>query len=138
MTRPHSRRNRARPSPPSRFPRPWPDPPVEAPRAAAGPPGSRSADPAAARWRIALTAEARRGLHRLPGRVAAAIDAFLTGPLAADPAAVSVPLRNELAAYRSARRGDYRVLVRLDERARTVLAVRVGHRADAYRPKRNQ
>ncbi|GAA5169367.1 type II toxin-antitoxin system mRNA interferase RelE [Pseudonocardia eucalypti] len=108
---------------------------------AAGAPGSRSAGPAApgaTRWRIALTAEARRGLHRLPGRVAAAIDAFLTGPLAADPAAVSVPLRNELTAYRSARRGDYRVLVRLDERARTVLAVRVSHRADAYRPKRNQ
>ncbi|WP_368886500.1 type II toxin-antitoxin system RelE/ParE family toxin [Escherichia coli] len=35
---------------------------------------------------------------------------------------------------RSARRGDYRVLVEIDDEARTVLVVRIAHRADAHRP----
>lgn len=84
-------------------------------------------------WRIEVRARARRSLHRLPGKVAAAIVEFLTGPLADNPARLSKPVAGELAGYRSARRGDYRVIIRLDEDAHTVLVVHVDHRADVYR-----
>lgn len=85
-------------------------------------------------YRIEFHSEARRGLHRLPAKVYAAIVEFITGPLADNPAQLSKPLTEELAAYRSARRGDYRVLIRIDEPAHAVLVVRIDHRADVYRP----
>jgi len=82
---------------------------------------------------IEISSEARRGLHRLPAKVYTAVVEFVTGPLARQPARLSKPLHNELAEYRSARRGDYRVLIRIDEDARAVLVVRIDHRADVYR-----
>ena len=85
-------------------------------------------------WRIQVDSAARRRLHRLPAKVAAAVIAFITGPLAENPDRLSKPLRDELADYRSARRGDYRILIRIDSDARTVLVVRIDHRADVYRP----
>jgi mRNA interferase RelE/StbE len=48
---------------------------------------------------------------------------------------LSKPLTNELAAYRAARRGDYRVLIRIDEDAHAILVVHIDHRADVYRPR---
>ena len=86
-------------------------------------------------YRIEVTSEARRGLHRLPGKITAAIVEFITGPLADNPTRLSKPLTDELAAYRSARRGDYRVLIRIDEANHTVLVARIDHRADVYRPR---
>lgn len=86
-------------------------------------------------YRIEVSGEARRGLHRLPAKVAAAIIEFITGALADNPARLSKPLTNELDGYRSARRGDYRILIRIDESAHVVLVVRVDHRADIYRPR---
>lgn len=89
----------------------------------------------AAPYSVELAGEARRGLHRLPAKVAAAIIEFVTGPLADTPARLSKPLTNELAGYRAARRGDYRVLIRIDEPAHAVLVVHIDHRADVYRPR---
>jgi mRNA interferase RelE/StbE len=86
-------------------------------------------------YRVQLAREARRDLHRLPGKVAAAIIELITGPLATNPARLSKPLTNELSGYRSARRGDYRVLIRIDEPTQVVLVVRVDHRAGIYRPR---
>lgn len=86
-------------------------------------------------YRIEVHSKARRGLHRLPANVHAAIVEFITGPLTDNPAQLSQPLTEELAAYRSARRGDYRVLIRIDETAHAVLVVRIDHRADVYRPR---
>jgi mRNA-degrading endonuclease RelE of RelBE toxin-antitoxin system len=43
-------------------------------------------------------------------------------------------LTRDLAGLRSARRGDYRVLLDIDEDRRRILVVRVVHRSDAYRP----
>jgi mRNA interferase RelE/StbE len=86
-------------------------------------------------YRVDLAGEARRGLHRLPAKVASAIIEFITGPLADNPARLSKPLTNELAAYRAARRGDYRVLIRIDEDAHAILVVHIDHRADVYRPR---
>lgn len=85
-------------------------------------------------YRLAVAGEARRGLRRLPEKVAAAIVEFVSFALADNPHRVSKPLTGDLAAYRSARRGDYRVIIRIDEPQHTVLVVRVDHRAHAYRP----
>ena len=72
-------------------------------------------------------------MHRLPTKVAVAIIEFITGPVAENLVRVSKPLTNELRTYGSAHRGDYRVLIRIDESTQVVLVVRVGHRADVYR-----
>jgi len=77
--------------------------------------------------------EAGRGLHRLPTKVAVAIIEFITGPVAENLVRVSKPLTNELRTYGSAHRGDYRVLIRIDESTQVVLVVRIDHRANAYR-----
>lgn len=84
---------------------------------------------------VELSAEARRSLRRLPAKVAPAIVEFITGPMADNPARLSKPLTGELSDYRTARRGDYRVLIRIDPKAHTILVVRIDHRADVYRPR---
>lgn len=84
---------------------------------------------------IEVSSEALRGLDRLPGKVASAIVEFITAVLAENPQRLSKPLRGDLEQYRSARRGDYRVLIRIDEESRRVLVVRVDHRAHLYRPR---
>jgi mRNA interferase RelE/StbE len=78
---------------------------------------------------------ARRDLRRLSGKVAAAIVEFITGPLADNPQRLSKPLRGELDGYHSARRGDYRVVFRIDEDEHTVIIVGIRHRAHIYRPR---
>jgi len=84
--------------------------------------------------RVEVSSAARRQLQRLPGRVAIAIVEFITIDLPLNPSRMSKPLTGELAGLRSARRGDYRVLLRIDEDERVVTVVRVAHRAHAYRP----
>lgn len=83
-------------------------------------------------WRLQLAASAERGLARLPERAAAAIVEFMVGPLEA-PERVGKPLQRELADYRSARRGPYRIVYRLDTDADVIRVVRIQHRADVYR-----
>lgn len=84
-------------------------------------------------WRIEISSRAQRDLRRLPNKIATAVIEFVTGASADSPARLSKPLHNEFAGYRSARRGDYRVLVRIDEAAGAVLVVRIDHRSHAYR-----
>jgi mRNA interferase RelE/StbE len=55
------------------------------------------------------------------------------GSLAEDPRRRGKPLQRELAGRWSARRGDYRILYRLDEDAKTMYVLRVASRGDAYR-----
>lgn len=88
-------------------------------------------------YKLSLAPAARRTLTEgppigLPMAVAAAVGEFITGPLLARPYVVGKPLTNDLAAYHSARRGAYRVVYRIDEKARTVHVVRIDHRADVY------
>lgn len=71
---------------------------------------------------------------RLPEPVAAAVIEFLTGALIENPQRVGKPLRGDLAAIQSARRGTYRVLYRVNEDRHEVVVLRVEHRIDAYRP----
>jgi mRNA-degrading endonuclease RelE of RelBE toxin-antitoxin system len=76
---------------------------------------------------------ARAIAEDLPEAVSAAVIAFITGPLVERPHQVGRDLRNELSGVHSARRGTYRVLCRIDDRAREVTVLRIEHRGAAYR-----
>jgi mRNA interferase RelE/StbE len=83
--------------------------------------------------RVEVAGAARRDIRELPSKVAAAVTEFITGPLAENPHRLSKPLRREPEAYRSARRGDYRVLLRIDDDNHVIVIVAVEHRAHIYR-----
>jgi mRNA-degrading endonuclease RelE of RelBE toxin-antitoxin system len=87
------------------------------------------------RYAIAWTSPARRALVRLPEKVASAVVEFLYGSLAANPFRVGKPLKLGLEGLHSARRGDYRVIYRIDENGHRVDVVAVEHRSDIYRPR---
>jgi len=86
-------------------------------------------------YHVDVAGSARRDLRRLSGKIAVAIIEFITGPLAENPQRLSKALRGELAAYRSARRGDYRVLFRVDDDKHPIVIVAINHRAHIYRPR---
>lgn len=85
-------------------------------------------------WQVTATSRFDRDLARLPARVATAVVEFVTAVLPENPTRMSKPLIGDLEGFRSARRGDYRVLFRLDEQSRCVILHRVAHRAHVYRP----
>jgi mRNA-degrading endonuclease RelE of RelBE toxin-antitoxin system len=85
-------------------------------------------------FEVEVTSAARRQLGRLPAKVATAVVEFLTVVLPEDPLRLSKPLTGELTGLRSARRGDYRVLIQVDVADRQILVVRIAHRSDVYRP----
>ena len=84
---------------------------------------------------IAWTAPARRALARLPEKVATAAVEFLYGSLAASPHRVGKPLELGIDGLHSARRGDYRVIYRIDDQHRRVNVMAIEHRSDIYRPR---
>jgi len=85
---------------------------------------------------IAWTTASRRALTRLPEKVATAVVEFLYGSLAASPHRVGKPLKLGLEGLYSARRGDYRVIYRVDDEQRLVTVIAIEHRSDIYRPRR--
>jgi mRNA interferase RelE/StbE len=87
-------------------------------------------------YAIAWTARARRALGRLPEKVATAVVEFLHGSVAASPHRVGKPLKLGLEGMHSARRGDYRVIYRIDDHRRQVDVVAIEHRSDIYRPRK--
>ncbi len=84
---------------------------------------------------IAWTTASRRALTRLPEKVAIAVVEFLYSSLAASPHRVGKPLKLGLEGLHSARRGDYRVIYRIDDERRLVTVVAIEHRSDIYRPR---
>ncbi len=84
-------------------------------------------------FEVGWTLAARRSLARLPEKLATAVVEFVYGSLAANPPRVGKPLRLDLEGLHSARRGDYRVIYRIDTDRRRVDVIAVEHRADAYR-----
>jgi len=87
------------------------------------------------RYELVVTAPAARAVQEtLPEAVAFAVIDFMTGPLLDNPKQVGAPLRDELEGIWSARRGTYRILYRIDDEAREVIVLRIGHRRDIYRP----
>jgi len=83
---------------------------------------------------IAWATPARRALGRLPEKVATAAVEFAYGSLAANPHRVGKPLRLGLSGLHSARRGDYRVIYRIDDDIRQITVLAIEHRSDIYRP----
>jgi len=65
--------------------------------------------------------------------VAAAAYKFITGPLLEEPHRVGKRLLPPLDDRFSARRGTYRVIYRIDDEARVITVVDIGHRSDVYR-----
>jgi len=82
-------------------------------------------------YRVVVARRAARDLRRLRHDERAAIMAALER-LAAMPRA-GKPLVGELAGIWSLRRGDYRVLYRVDDASKIVEVARVAHRRDVYR-----
>ncbi len=69
----------------------------------------------------------------LPEPVAWAVIELITGPLLESPQRVGRELRDELTGIWSARRGDFRVLYRIDDARHEVHVLRIDHRRDVYR-----
>ena len=87
-----------------------------------------------ARYELRITPTARRQLaENLPEAIAFAAYEFIIGPLLENPLRVGKNLSPPLADRRSARRGTYRVIYRVDESRRLVTVLAVVRRADAYR-----
>ena len=86
-------------------------------------------------YTVNYTPQARRALHeRLPEPVAAACARFIGSALANNPHRVGKALRAPLEGLYAARRGEFRVIYRIDETQVLVLVVTIEHRRDVYRP----
>ena len=76
----------------------------------------------------------RRALSESPPEaVAAAADEFITGPPLLDPHRIGTRLLPAMDGRVSARRGIYRVIYRIDGKARLVTVADVAHHRDVYR-----
>ena len=84
---------------------------------------------------VAWTAPAGRLPSRLPEKVASAVVEFCYGSLAANPQRVGKPLKLGLEGLHSARRGDYRVIYRINDQSQRIDIVAIESRADVYRPR---
>ncbi len=86
------------------------------------------------RYRLVIAPTARRQLaEALPENVALAVHEFIVGALLDNPQRVGKQLNPPMADRHSARRGTYRVIYRINERAGTVTVLAVAPRSDAYR-----
>lgn len=86
------------------------------------------------RQALGLPAGALHSLGSVPPRVAEPLVAFIFGSLADDPRRRGKPLKRELDGRWASRRGDYRILFRLDEATKTMCVLKIGRRSDVYRP----
>ena len=84
-------------------------------------------------YTIEWASPALRSMQRLPDKLAVAVVEFVPGGLADNPARVGWPGRWELEGLRSARRGDYGVVYRIDDSRRVVVLEAIAHRTDVYR-----
>jgi mRNA interferase RelE/StbE len=85
-------------------------------------------------YEVVFTRTARRALEaNLPETVAVAAFEFIMGDLRENPRRVGKPLREPLAPMYSARRGEYRIIYRIEERRLVIEVVTIIHRRDAYR-----
>jgi mRNA interferase RelE/StbE len=85
-------------------------------------------------YELRTTPTVRRALEEtLPEAVATAAYEFITGPLLKDPYRIGKRLLPPMDDRFSARRGTYRVIYRIDDKARVVTVVDLAHRRDVYR-----
>ncbi|HEX8094065.1 type II toxin-antitoxin system RelE family toxin [Jatrophihabitans sp.] len=85
-------------------------------------------------YRTVLTSAALRSVQAVPPRIAEPLLAFVFGSLAEEPRRRGKPLQGELAGRWSARRGDYRIVYRLDDDTKTMYVLKIARRVDVYRP----
>ena len=85
-------------------------------------------------YQAILTASALRSLQAVPPRISEPLVEFIFGGLAADPRRRGKPLQRELEGRWTARRGDYRIVYRLDDDTKTMYVLKIGHRSQVYRP----
>jgi mRNA-degrading endonuclease RelE of RelBE toxin-antitoxin system len=83
-------------------------------------------------YEIAWTPAALRNFDELPEKVAFAILEFATGTLTQDPLRVGKTLNAPFDGMRSARRGQYRIIYRVDSKSKKVFIHGVKHRNIAY------
>ncbi len=84
-------------------------------------------------FEVRATPEALRHLHQLPPKVRDAALVALRGPISERPHQLGKPLVGDLAGLFSARRGDYRIIYEIDDRAKVVVVHRIQHRRTVYR-----
>ena len=88
-----------------------------------------------AAYAIAWTAPTAARWPGCPEKVATAVVEFLYGSLADNPRKVGKPLKLGLEGLHSARRGDYRLIYRIDDNRRAINVVAIEHRSNVYRPR---
>ena len=86
---------------------------------------------------VAWTPTSRRTLARLPEKIATAAVEFIYGSLTENPHRGGKPLKLGLAGLHSARRGEYRVIYRIDDHLHAVTIMAIEHRSDVYRPRQH-
>ncbi|MEO7262078.1 MAG: type II toxin-antitoxin system RelE/ParE family toxin [Jatrophihabitantaceae bacterium] len=69
----------------------------------------------------------------MPPRIAEPLVGFIFGGLASGPRRRGKPLQRELEGRWAARRGDYRIVYRLDENTKTMYILKIGHRSQICR-----
>ena len=85
-------------------------------------------------YRVVLSSSARRALtDDLPEAVAIACFEFIRGPLAENPHRVGKALSGRLTGRHSARRGEFRIVYRIDDGRILVDVIAIQHRRDVYR-----
>lgn len=84
-------------------------------------------------YSVEWTPSAKRDLTRLPEKVATAVVEFIYGGLAENPHRVGRELHLELTGLHAARRGDFRVIYRIDGDRGSLAITAIDHRADVYR-----
>jgi len=85
------------------------------------------------RYGVRISARAERDVLRLPEKIGAACLEFIFGPLAENPQRLGGALRGQLTGLRSARRGSYRVIYRIDDDHTRIEVIDIDHRRDVYR-----
>ncbi len=84
-------------------------------------------------YTVVMASLGLRNLAQIPPRYAAAVLEFIYAVLSENPGRVGKPLKRELEGLHGARRGDYRVLYEIRDDDKSVLVVRIDHRAQVYR-----
>jgi mRNA interferase RelE/StbE len=84
-------------------------------------------------YHVEWASAALRAIDRLPEKVATAVIEFIYTSLTTSPRRVGRPLRFELDGLYSVRRGDYRIVYRIDDERATIVTDTIAHRSDVYR-----
>ncbi|HEV2953190.1 MAG TPA: type II toxin-antitoxin system RelE/ParE family toxin [Candidatus Dormibacteraeota bacterium] len=89
----------------------------------------------AGQWSVELSGPARRGLERLPAKIAGAALEFMAGALVDEPTRVGKPLRLDRVGEYTARRGSWRTIYALDTDRHLIRILAIGPRSEVYRPR---